>query len=77
MADCVKQVGLAQANITVQKQWIINHPRILAGGDAACMGQSIARADDKTLEGIIRMQTQAFGLIGQLGACLFRPVADI
>ena len=73
----MKQMCLAQTDIAVQKQGIINHAGILAGGDATCVGQSITRPDDKALKGIIRVQTQAFGLIGQLEACLFRPVADI
>jgi len=56
MTDRVQQMGFAQAGIAVQKQGIVNRPGILADGDAACMGQPIARPDHETLEGIIRVQ---------------------
>ena len=77
MTDRVQQVCLAQTDIPIQKQRIINHAGVLAGGDATCVRQAVTRSDDKALKRIVRMQTQASGLIDRLEGCLIRTGADI
>ena len=60
VADRVKQMGLSQADIAIEKKRIVDHAGILAGGDTACVSQPVARPDHKTLKGIIRVQTEIF-----------------
>ena len=56
MADGVQEVGLAQAGIAVNEKGIIGIARRLAYGDAACVCQPIAGADDEIVKGIIGMK---------------------
>ena len=56
MADGVKKVRFAKAGMAVNKKGIICIAGRLADGDAACVCQPIAGADDEIVERIIGME---------------------
>ena len=56
VTDGVEQMRFAQSGTAVNKERIIGIAGGLTDGDAACVGEPIARPDNKIVEGIIRMK---------------------
>ncbi len=55
-ADGVQEVRFAEAGIAVKKERIVGIAWRLADGDAGCVGEAIARADNEIRKGVIGMQ---------------------
>ncbi len=57
-ADCVQQVCFTQAGIAIKEKRIVGIAGRLADGDAGCVGEAIARADNEIRKRIIGMQLE-------------------
>jgi hypothetical protein len=56
MTDRIHQVCLAETDATVNEQWIVTRTRARSGSDARSVRELIARADNKALESVARIQ---------------------
>ncbi len=62
MADSLKKVRFTEPGISINEQWIVGIAGRLADGDAACVGEAVAGADDEILKGIIGVQWKQFAV---------------
>src|SRR5205823_9662039 len=59
LTDRLHQVGFAQSDSAIDKEWVIGASRRLRHGQARRMRDLIVRTDNEGLEGIARVQAHA------------------
>ena len=70
MADRVQEVGLTEAGVAIDEQWVVRLGGGLGDRDCGGMGKAVARADDECLEGVLGVQPSLRGPgIGVPGRC--------
>ena len=53
VSDTMEQMSFSESDTAVEKQRVVCAARCVADGDAACVGEPVAWADDKTFESIV------------------------
>ena len=77
IADGIEQVCLAQSDPSVDKERVVRLRGRLGDAEAGSMGELIARADDKPLKGILRIQVGRFPRPDAGGRFLRRSYCDM